>query len=121
MVAEALIYYEAQPPLEALRPKRPGDQKRRLGRNLALRLRNRRESALCFLHKSAIQFIHNQAEQDMRMIKVRQQTSGGFRSARRARDFATPRSVLSSVRKQGRSRLEALLQGLEVLFAALPP
>ena len=57
----------------------------------------------------------------MRMRKGRQKISGGFRSEQRARDFTTLHSVLSSARKQGRNRLAALLQGPEVLFAALPP
>ena len=61
------------------------------------------------------------AEQDVRMRKVRQKIAGGFRSEQGARDFATLRSVLSSARKQGRHRLEALRPGPEVLFAALPP
>ena len=45
------------------------------------------------------------------MRKVRQKIAGGFRTEQGARDFATMRSVLSSARKQGRNRLEALRQG----------
>ena len=61
------------------------------------------------------------AEQDVRMRKVRQKISGGFRTEQGVRDFATLHSVLSSARKQGRNRLEALWQRPEVLFATLPP
>ncbi len=43
--------------------------------------------------------------------------SGGFRSAQGARDFATLRSVLSTVRKQGLNRIEVLLEGPAALLA----
>ena len=121
VVAEALAYHEAQPPLVAPQPKRRGPKKRRPGHNLALRLQTCRESVLRFLHEPAVPFTNNLAEQDVRMMKVRQKISGGFRSEQGARDFAILRSVLSSARKQGRNRLEALRQGPEILFAALPP
>ena len=80
VVTEALAYHEAQPPLQAPQPKRRGHQKRRPRRNLALRLRGCRESVLRFLHEPAIPFTNNLAGQDMRMRKVRQKISGGFRS-----------------------------------------
>ena len=121
MVAEALVYHEAQPPLQGPQPKRRGCQKRRPGHNLALRLRACRESALRFLHEPAVSFTNNLAEQDVRMMKVRPKISSRFRSEQGAQDFATLHSVLSSARKQGRNRLEALRQGPEILFAALPP
>ena len=93
-VAEALAYHEAQPPLVAPQPKRRGPKKRRPGHNLALRLRDCQESVLRFLHESAVPFTHNLAEQDVRMMKVSQKISGGFRSEQGAQDFATWRSVL---------------------------
>lgn len=84
------------------------------GHNLAFQLQNCRESALRFLHEPVGPFTKNQAELDVRMMKVRQKISGGLRSAKGPQDFATLRSVLSSARKQGRNHLE-------VLFAGLPP
>ena len=71
VVAAALAYREAQPPLEGPRPKRQGPMKCRLGHRLALRLRNRRESALRFLHETAVPVTNNQAKQAVRMMKVR--------------------------------------------------
>ena len=61
----------------------------------------------------------NSPEQDVRRTKVHQNISGGYRSAQGAHDVAMLHSVLSNARKQGRNRLEALLQGPEVLFAVL--
>ena len=53
------------------------------------------------------------------MMKLRMKISGCFRSAQGARDFATLRSVLSTARKQGWNRIEALLKGPGELLAAL--
>ena len=120
MVAEELANPEAQLPLPTPRPRRRGSRKRHPGQNLALRLRNCRESVLRFLDEPAVPFTHNQAEQDMRMWEVRPKISGGFRSEQGAQHFATLRSMRSRARKQGRNRLEVLLQGPDVLGAPLP-
>ena len=114
LVREALAQHEALP---ALPSGRRGRKKRRPGHNLALRLRDRRESVLCFLSDARVPFTNNQAEQDLRMMKLRMKISGGFRSEQGARDFATLRSVLSTARKQGLNRIEVLLQGPTALWA----
>lgn len=53
------------------------------------------------------------------MKKVRQKITGGFRAEQEARDSATLDNMLSSARKRSRNRLEALLQRLDLLFAAI--
>ena len=103
--------------LPALPSGRRGRKKRRPGHNLALRLRERRASVLRFLSDDRVPFTNNQAEQDLRMMKLRMKISGGFRSEQGARDFATLRSVLSTARKQGLNRIEVLLQGPTALWA----
>ena len=117
LVGEALAYHEALPPLQLAKPGRRGRKKRRPGHNLARRLRDRRESVLRCLRDVTVPFTNNQAEQDLRMMKLRMKISGGFRSEQGAHDFATLRSVLSTARKQGLNRLEALLQGPDALLA----
>ena len=114
LVREALAQHQALP---ALPTGRRGRKKRRPGHNLALRLRDRRESVLRFLRDERVPFTNNQAEQDLRMMKLRMKISGGFRSEQGARDFATLRSVLSTARKQGLNRIEVLLQGPAALLA----
>ena len=117
LVAEALEYHEG---LEPLRPAGgKGRKKRRPGHNLALRLRDFKTETLRFLHDPGVPFTNNQAERDLRMMKLRMKISGSFRSERGAQDFATLRSVLSTARKQGRNRIETLVRGPAVLLDGL--
>ena len=96
-----------------------GRKKRRSRRNPALRLRDRKEAVLRFVHDPCVPFTNNLAERDLRMMKLRMKISGGFRSRQGARDFATLRNVLSTARKQDRNRIEALRQGPAALLAGL--
>ena len=68
LVREALAQRQALP---ALPSGRRGRKKRRPGHNLALRLRDRRESVLRFVRDERVPFTNNQAEQDLRMMKLR--------------------------------------------------
>ena len=47
-------------------------------------------------------------ERDLRMMKLRQKISGGFRSWRDADDFAGLRTVIATAQKQGRDGLKTL-------------
>jgi len=59
-----------------------------------------------------VPFTNNQAERDVRMMKLRQKISGGFRSSDgAAAEFADLRSVISTAQKQGWDILPVLMHG----------
>jgi transposase len=93
---------EANPPPEA------ADTIGRQARNLLPRLERRKEEVLRFMTDFTVAFDNNQAERDLRMIKLQQKISGCFRSREGARQFCRLRSYLSTMSKQDRGALLAL-------------
>lgn len=112
IVEKGLLYHEGLAPLPQ---RRKGKQKRRDGHNLLLRLKEHKEDVLRCLDLSipGVPFTNNQAEQDIRMMKVKQKISGGFRTMEGAETFAMIRSFLSTMRKQGQNLFTSITTALQ--------
>ena len=96
------------------------------GRRLARRFRDHQDMILRFATDLAVGFTSNQAERDVRPVKVQQRTSGGsWRTLDGLADFAIVQSYLSTAAKWGLSKLGALRQlfttGPWLPPAAAPP
>jgi transposase len=125
--AEAITQFETQyrDLIETgmkLNPARPpvansrGRPKQTPARNLLERLETHQAEVLRFIHDFQVPFDNNQAERDIRMMKLKQKISGGFRSEVGAQIFGRIRGYLSTLKKQG----HALLDALEQLFLGHP-
>ena len=100
IVARGLAFHEHQTSM--------GGRKKRIGHNLLLRLKNFKDAVLRFLTNPGVPFTNNQAEQDIRMMKVKQKISGGFRGMDGAKTFCTIRGFISTKRKQSHNIFQAL-------------
>jgi len=81
------------------------------GLRLARRFRDHQDMILRFATDLAVGFTSNQAERDVRPVKVQMRTSGGcWRTLEGLADFAIVQSYLSTAAKWGIDQLDALTQ-----------
>jgi transposase len=85
--------------------------------NLGERFTLYKEAILRFIWDENIPFDNNQAERDIRMIKVKQKVSGTFRTQTGADIFARIRGVISTLLKQNLPILASLTSALRGQFS----
>lgn len=107
---------------EAANPRAPpsgkrGRTKQSKALNLIDRLRRYADDVWRFMTDPGVPFTNNLGEQAVRMPKVKQKISGGFRTAAGLETFCTLRSYLATLHKQGMN----LFHALTLTFQGSPP
>jgi transposase len=103
-------------------PRAPGEPRRKRPKaaNLLDRLDTERDQVLRFAFDWRVPFDNNTSEQAIRMAKIQQKISGGWRTALGAERFFAVRGYLSTAAKQGRNLLDAITRLFDGRGAWIP-
>jgi transposase len=110
-------YHQTLPPLSQAKN---GKRKQRAGKNLLDRFADKYRSVLLFIEDPSVPFTNNQAEQDIRMVKLKQKIAGCFRKFESGAVFCRIRGYISTARKQGWKIWDALVEALKGQPRLLP-
>ena len=97
IIRRGLAFHRNLPPL-ARRSRARGRAPHRPGHNLLIRLHRFKGDVLQFLYDFTVPFTNDEAERDLRMMKVKMKISGGFRTMTGVRIFARIRCELDPIR-----------------------
>jgi transposase len=90
-----------------------GKKPKTKARNLLDRFIEHKEKILRFLTDLKVPFENNQAERDIRMMKLQQKISGTFRTIQGAEAFCRIRAHISTIRKNGLPILQGIIAALK--------
>ena len=96
-----------------------GREKNSFGRNLLNRLKKYQAGILEYAFRLEVPFTNNQAERDLRNVKVKQKISNSFRQKEGAQDYARIQGFISTLRKQEMNVFQELVnvfKGKDVSF-----
>ena len=111
---------ENPPSLNPEKQGKRGKNPKTKARNLLDRFIEHKEKILRFLTDLRVPFENNQAERDIRMMKLQQKISGTFRTMQGAEAFCRIRAYISTIRKNGFNVIEAMLAALKRAPLTIP-
>jgi transposase len=104
---------ENPPSLNPEKQGKRGKNPKTKARNLLERFIENKEQILRFLTDLRVPFENNQAERDIRMMKLQQKISGTFRTIQGAEAFCRIRAYISTIKKNGFNVIDAILAALK--------
>jgi transposase len=112
IILEGAVHYQGISELIEKANEPLTQEPKKAGFNLFKRFLHKIDIVLAFVQNLEVPFTNNQAEQDLRMLKVKQKISGCFRSFEGGVISCRIRSYISTARKQGWRILDALIDAV---------
>jgi transposase len=104
---------ENPPSVNPIRKGKRGRNPKTKAKNLLDRFLEHKEKILRFLTDLKVPFENNQAERDIRMMKLQQKISGTFRTTQGAQAFCRIRAYISTIKKNNLPVINAILAALK--------